>query len=141
MEYKTYTSDELAVIIAKHKLWLNDEDGGDRADLSSADLSSANLRSADLRFADLSSAAGELTHIKSIFVETYPIVYTSEHLQIGCEKHLISEWREFDDKRILKMDGDKALNFWSNFKYFIFMSIELSPALATGFVEKEAEAA
>ena len=55
------TQDELKVILDKHAKWLRDEEGGERADLSSADLRSAdlsyaNLRSADLRSADLSSA-------------------------------------------------------------------------------------
>ena len=56
----------LQEIIEKHKKWLNDENGGKRADLSGADLhganlhgadlSGANLRWADLRWADLHGA-------------------------------------------------------------------------------------
>jgi len=42
---------KLKEILDLHKKWLNDEDGGIRADLSYADL-----RSADLSYADLSSA-------------------------------------------------------------------------------------
>ena len=63
---KTYTLEELKIIISKHLKWIAGEKGGERADLSSAnlrsadlssaDLRSANLRSADLRSADLSSA-------------------------------------------------------------------------------------
>jgi hypothetical protein len=63
---KTFTKEELAVILEKHAKWLQLEAGGERAnlryaDLRSADLSYANLsyadlRSADLRSADLSSA-------------------------------------------------------------------------------------
>ena len=64
-------SDELHEIIRKHNLWLQGEDGGERAilrgailsrailreaDLSRADLSGAILRWADLRVADLSGA-------------------------------------------------------------------------------------
>ena len=47
---------EFKEILKKHEMWLNDEDGGERADLSSADLSSANLSSANLFSANLSSA-------------------------------------------------------------------------------------
>lgn len=43
----------LKEILEKHKKWLNEEDGGERADLSYADLSYANLRFANLRGADL----------------------------------------------------------------------------------------
>ena len=47
---------KLQEIIKSHGRWLRNEEGGERADLSSADLSSANLRGADLSGADLSSA-------------------------------------------------------------------------------------
>jgi hypothetical protein len=68
---RTFTEEELHQVIAKHKDWLDEVEGGERADLSYADLSyanlssanlrcanlrCANLRSADLRYADLSSA-------------------------------------------------------------------------------------
>ena len=45
--------DELDAILQKHKLWLDDADGGIRADLKGANLSDADLRGADLRGADL----------------------------------------------------------------------------------------
>ena len=47
---------KLQEIIKSHGRWLRNEEGGERADLSSADLSSADLSSADLGSADLSSA-------------------------------------------------------------------------------------
>ena len=47
---------KLQEIIKSHGRWLRNEEGGERADLSSADLSSADLGSADLSSADLSSA-------------------------------------------------------------------------------------
>jgi len=63
---KKITKDELKQILDNHKLWLEDNSKGKRADLSfadlhsadlhSADLSGIDLRSADLRFANLSSA-------------------------------------------------------------------------------------
>jgi len=53
---KIFTTDELKEIFRKHLLWLEDDDGGERADLSNADLSNADLRYADLRYADLSNA-------------------------------------------------------------------------------------
>ena len=43
-------------ILQKHQMWLNDEDAGERADLSEANLYGADLRRADLRRADLSRA-------------------------------------------------------------------------------------
>ena len=43
-------------VLKKHEMWLNGEDGGEKADLRSADLRSADLRSANLHSADLHSA-------------------------------------------------------------------------------------
>ena len=40
-------------ILKKHQLWLNNQNGGERADLSRVNLSCADLRRADLRGADL----------------------------------------------------------------------------------------
>jgi len=60
------TQSELNEILEKHRKWLNDEEGGERAnlrranlseaDLSGANLSGANLRRANLRRANLSWA-------------------------------------------------------------------------------------
>lgn len=50
------TKERLAEILTKHRAWLNDEDGGERADLSREDLRGANLSGANLREADLSKA-------------------------------------------------------------------------------------
>ena len=43
-------------ILEKHKKWLANEEGGERADLSRADLSRADLSRANLRDADLRGA-------------------------------------------------------------------------------------
>ena len=55
------TQERLSEILDNHRKWLNNEDGGARADLrcanlEGADLRGANLRGANLRFADLSDA-------------------------------------------------------------------------------------
>lgn len=50
------TQAELDKILAKHKKWLNDEDGGKHANLQGTDLRHANLRDAYLRDADLRGA-------------------------------------------------------------------------------------
>jgi hypothetical protein len=43
-------------ILKNHKIWLNDANKGERADLRGADLRGANLRGANLRGADLRGA-------------------------------------------------------------------------------------
>lgn len=47
------TNEELKVILEKHYLWLNGEEGGEKADLNDENLSGADLRYADLRCANL----------------------------------------------------------------------------------------
>jgi uncharacterized protein YjbI with pentapeptide repeats len=49
-------AEELKIVLEKHKKWLIDEDGGQRADLLGANLRGANLRDADLSRADLRDA-------------------------------------------------------------------------------------
>ena len=99
--------------------------------LSRADLSRADLYGADLSGANLSGVSGINDWIKCIQIDTYPITYTAEILQIGCESHPLDEWREFDDERIIRMDGKKALQFWRKYKDWIFQTIELCPARPT----------
>ena len=53
---KTYTPEELAEVLEKHRLWLDDEEGGEQADLSGANLRGAYLSGANLRGANLSGA-------------------------------------------------------------------------------------
>ncbi len=61
MTKEEMTKEELNQILDKHQKWLNDESGGEHADLTNADLRganliNANLSDADLRHADLSDA-------------------------------------------------------------------------------------
>ena len=109
------------------------------ADLSGADLSGANLSRANLYHADLYGANGVNDYLKCIQIDQYPITYTSDALQIGCERHAISDWADFDDHRIAEMDGKDALKFWRKYKDWIFQTIELCPAKPTGYVKQEAE--
>ena len=49
-------NEKLKEILERHRKWLNDEDGGERANLYGADLRGANLYGADLRGANLCGA-------------------------------------------------------------------------------------
>ena len=53
---KEMTKSELNEILEKHKKWLNDEEGGEKATLSGADLRRADLRQANLSGENLSGA-------------------------------------------------------------------------------------
>lgn len=50
--------EELQEILEKHLKWLNNQDGGERANLQGADLRGADLRGAYLQGADLRGAGG-----------------------------------------------------------------------------------
>jgi hypothetical protein len=54
--YKKITREELDQFLRKHKLWLENDPNGERADLRDADLRGANLRGANLRNANLRNA-------------------------------------------------------------------------------------
>jgi len=49
-------NEKLKEILERHRKWLNDEDGGERANLRGANLRGVNLRGADLREANLRGA-------------------------------------------------------------------------------------
>ena len=50
------TTEELKEILRLHKLWLNDKEGGVRADLRGANMTGCDLREANLREANLREA-------------------------------------------------------------------------------------
>lgn len=86
--------EELDEILKLHKMWLNNEEGGKRANLSRADLigaylRGANLSRADLRGADLSGAIKMPIHCKWYHGITDGIIH------IGCEKRTIKDWDKF----------------------------------------------
>jgi hypothetical protein len=68
---RTISSEELKDIISKHKKWLLDEDGGERANLRYTDLRSAELRYTDLRSAGLRSADFDKKYITIISSKLY----------------------------------------------------------------------
>ena len=105
--------------------------------LRGAYLYGADLGGADLGGAYLRGVHGVNKYIKCIQVDTYPITYTSDTMQIGCEHHTIDSWREFDDERIVEMDGKTALKWWRRNKDWIFQTIEHSPAEPTKQAEQE----
>jgi len=72
-----------------------------------------------------------MRHIKAILCDTYPVTYTAEVVQIGCEQHPIEDWWSFDDRAILEMDGKRALLWWKRWKPVLRQIIKASPAEPT----------
>ena len=134
---------DLKQILELHKKWLNDEDGGKRAnlrganlhsadlrganlcgaDLSGADLwganlSGADLRGADLRGADLWDVIGNKKEIFTFQTNKYTVVICQDRIQIGCKNFSQSEWFNFSDDEITKMDIE-ALDWWCTHKQHV----------------------
>ena len=129
---------DLKQILELHKKWLNNEDGGKRANLRGADLLGANLcradlsgaylRDADLRDADLCDAdlrgaylwdvTGNKKEIFTFPTNKYTVVVYQDRLQIGCKNFSQSEWFNFSDDEITKMDSE-ALDWWCTHKQHV----------------------
>ena len=100
------------------------------ANLSGANLSGANLYCANLLGADLRGAIGNMREVKSLQIDTWPVTYTAEVMQIGCQRHSIDLWRKSDPRWIAAMDP-KATEWWAKFGPTILAIIEMSPAVKT----------
>ena len=82
---KNISKEELNEILQKHKMWLNNDKGGERADLRGIDLKNADLRFTDLRFADLRGT--DLKNIKtSMSTIGYNLACPEEGSFIGYKK-------------------------------------------------------
>ena len=109
-----------------------------RANFTGANFTGADFTRADFTDADFTDAIGNRREVKSLQIDTWSITYTSTHLQIGCQRHKIEDWWEFDDETINDMDG-AALEWWRKWKAPLRQLIELSPAEPTGCVSPAEE--
>jgi len=99
--------EELQEVLRLHKLWLNDDINGVKADLSGADLYGADLSGANLSGANLSGAKISDTEylVKTLFINgsIHSVSwYGCNQIQIGCHKKEIDWWKEN-----YKMIGEK----------------------------------
>ena len=127
----TITQKQITEKLRLHALWLKGNAQGVRANLWGADLSVAYLSGADLIYTNLSGVHGINDYVKCIQIDTYPITYTAEIIQIGCQRHTHQEWADFSDAQIRAMDGVKALTWWRKYKGWLFQTIEMCPAEPT----------
>lgn len=106
------TQEKLNEILDKHHKWLNEEDGGEYADLRGADLSFlnlsyANLIHADLSYADLSYADltnTTLTSANMTGVDLAGANYTGTILNLQCpEEGSFIAWKKLAYNEIAKL--------------------------------------
>jgi hypothetical protein len=106
------------------------------ADLYGANLYGANLYGANLYGANLSGAdlcaLGDMTYIKSLQIAVWPIGYTHDTMQIGCQRHTLAAWWAFTDEQISVMDA-RALAWWQVWKPILQGIIAASPAKPTEY--------
>ena len=97
------------------------------ADLRGANLYCANLYGANLYGADLYGADlyGEKLLKTPLFILNldWHVTITTSHMKIGCQLHLISEWRSFNDDEISEMSS-RALEFWNKYKSVLLSMCE-----------------
>ncbi len=118
------TKKELDRVLSEHAKWLEDNSTGCRADLSGANLRGANLR-----------CFGDMRFIRTMQIDTWRIGYTHDTLQIGCQRHPIAAWGEWDtatgQKWIARMDP-KAKEWAERNLALILEIIKRNPAEAPG---------
>ena len=102
------------------------------ANLAGADLAGAYLAGANLDGANL-VALGDMRFVKTLQLERWMIGYTADTMQIGCQRHPITDWWAFDDSRIARMDP-AALEWWGRWKPVLQQIIAMNPAEPTGYV-------
>lgn len=128
---------ELKIKLFNHKLWLNNEDGGIKlnlskgdlrdADLSGAKLSSADLSGANMKYADLSSANLSSADLRGAILSGANMEYAylrgadiiGAKYQISNLLHSIN-WGELSDSLTLDLMirdsiicGEDKMNLWS----------------------------
>ena len=94
-----------------------------RAVLSRADLRGADLSGAFLNGADLSGALGNMREIFSLQLDTWPITFTRDVMQIGCQRHLLTDWWAFSDEQIAQMER-RAPGWWKKWKPLLKQIVE-----------------
>ena len=127
----THANLEGANLFSANLDWANLEGANlTHANLTHANLTHTNLTLVNLDYAKLDGASGNLNNLKSVFCDTYPVTYTAEVMQIGCQCHKLEDWWSFDDARIIEMEGKTALRWWRTWKPILQQIIATSPANA-----------
>ena len=103
---RTVSTNELAEILNKHKMWLSGEAGGIRADLYEADLRKADLYEADLYEADLRKADLRGADLSGADLSGADLRLTDLRGAVLCEADLSGA-----DLRGANLRGAKNLNF------------------------------
>lgn len=108
------------------------------ANLYGANLHNANFFRADMRDTcltktNLYGCIGNMREVKSLQIDTWPVTYTAETLQIGCQGHPISLWREWrNNLGWVKHMHIEAEEWVERHLDHVLAIIDASPATTTG---------
>lgn len=91
---KTYTPEELQAILEKHRLWLDGDPGGERADLANANLRGADLQYVHLQCANLRGADLQGANLRGANLLGADLDYSVLPLWCG------SLYAHFDDRQL-----------------------------------------
>ncbi len=94
----------------------------------------ANFYGVNLDDVNMYGVSGVNRYIKCLQMGPFPVAYTAEVLQIGCERHLISTWKTYTDDDISAICGASTLGLWKKHKQWLFDTIERFPAIPTDSV-------
>jgi len=114
-------AEHLEILKSEAKRW-NEWRGESKVeypDLRGANLRGADLRGANLRGANLYGANGETIKIfhAPVIIQGlhWTVIIAGNFMEIGCERHLVTDWAKFKESRIKLMDS-QASKFWKENK-------------------------
>ena len=94
------------------------------ANLTGANLTDANLTDANLADVNLAGAIGNMREMRTLKFETWTVTFTRDVIQIGYQRHAVSDWWGFSDECITEMDH-QALAWWQKWKLIIRQTYDL----------------
>lgn len=91
----------------------------DRANLTKANLSNCVISGISLKgtvFSDTIWSEGILINKVPILIYGLPfqVIILDEHMQCGCERHTLREWKDFSDRRVSEMVGLAGIRAWKH---------------------------
>ena len=105
-----------ALVCDNARVYGNARVSGDASVSGDADVSGAALVSGNGEvYGDKIEKENDLINITSN-VGSYNITITPKHIKIGCQYHSKTAWFNFTDDEIVKMDGEKAVEWWKTWK-------------------------
>ena len=105
-----------ALVCDNAQVYGNARVSGDASVSGDADVSGDALVSGNAEVCgDKIENENDLINITSN-ADSYNITITPKHIKIGCQYHSKTAWFNFTDDEIIKMDGEKAVNWWKTWK-------------------------